>query len=77
MKHINRRPFLNHMVFDTSLAEQHRIVARVDGLRALCDRLEAGLRIAEDTRRLLLESLLNEVHPSRETARRREARAGA
>ncbi len=63
------------------LAEQHRIVARVDGLMALCDRLEAGLRVAEDTRGLLLDSLLHEVHASHETARMRDvsgvASAGA
>ena len=40
------------------LAEQHRIVAKVDELRALCDRLEAGLATGEDTRRRLLDSLL-------------------
>jgi len=43
------------------LAEQHRIVARVDELMALCDRLEASLTTADDTRRRLLDALLAEA----------------
>jgi type I restriction enzyme S subunit len=40
------------------LAEQHRIVAKVDELMALCDRLGASLAAADETRRRLLEALL-------------------
>jgi type I restriction enzyme S subunit len=40
------------------LAEQHRIVAKVDALMALCDRLEASLISGDDTRRRLLDALL-------------------
>jgi type I restriction enzyme S subunit len=40
------------------LAEQRRIVARVDALMALCDRLEASLSASEHTRRRLLDALL-------------------
>lgn len=40
------------------LAEQHRIVAKVDALMALCDRLEAALTTADTTRARLLEALL-------------------
>ena len=43
------------------LAEQHRIVAKVDELMALCDRLEATLATDDDTRRRLLDALLHEV----------------
>ncbi len=43
------------------LAEQHRIVAKADALMALCDRLEASLATADDTRRRLLEALLAEA----------------
>lgn len=43
------------------LAEQHRIVARVAELMALCDQLEASLAAADDTRRRLLEALLAEA----------------
>jgi type I restriction enzyme S subunit len=40
------------------LAEQHRIVAKVDSLMALCDRLEVSLTTAAATRRRLLDALL-------------------
>jgi len=43
------------------LAEQRHIVAKVDELMALCDRLEASLATAGDTRRRLLDSLLVEA----------------
>ena len=43
------------------LAEQHRIVAKVDALMALCDQLEASLTTAADTRCRLLEALLAEA----------------
>jgi type I restriction enzyme, S subunit len=42
------------------LAEQHRIVAKVDELMALCDRLEASLEEARTTRRRFLDALLAE-----------------
>lgn len=43
------------------LAEQQRIVAKVDELMALCDRLEASLAAAATTRARLLEALLHEA----------------
>ena len=43
------------------LAEQHRIVAKVDALMALCDRLEAALIAADTTCASLLEALLHET----------------
>jgi len=43
------------------LAEQHRIVTKVDELMALCDRLEASLEQSATTRRRLLDALLHEV----------------
>jgi len=43
------------------LAEQRRIVAKVDQLMACCDRLEAVLSTGDDTRRRLLDSLLTEA----------------
>ena len=43
------------------LAEQHRIVAKVDALMALCDRLEAALTTADTTRARLLDALLHEA----------------
>jgi type I restriction enzyme S subunit len=43
------------------LAEQHRIVTKVDALMALCDRLEANLDHTAATRRRLLDALLAEA----------------
>jgi type I restriction enzyme S subunit len=43
------------------LAEQHRIVAKVDELMALCDQLEQQLSQAEQSRRGLLETVLREA----------------
>ena len=43
------------------LAEQHRIVAKVDELMALCNRMEASLTTGDETRRRLLEALLCEA----------------
>jgi len=43
------------------LAEQHRIVAKVDALMVLCDRLEAALTTTDTTRARLLEALLHEA----------------
>jgi type I restriction enzyme S subunit len=54
------------------LAEQHRIVTKVDALMALCDRLEASLDHTAAARRLLLDALLAEALAPAE-ARDREA----
>ena len=43
------------------LAEQHRIVAKVDELMALCDQLEAQLTSTEADSRRLLEAVLHEA----------------
>ena len=43
------------------LAEQHRIVAKVGELMALCDRLDVILATDDDTRLRLLDALLHEV----------------
>ena len=43
------------------LAEQHRIVSKVDELMALCDRLEGSLTATAAARRRLLDALLAEA----------------
>ena len=43
------------------LAEQHRIVARIDELISLCDRLEASLATGDETRTRLVDSMLHEA----------------
>lgn len=51
------------------LAEQHRIVAKVDALMALCDQLETSLTTTATTRSKLLNALLHEaLEPTAETA---------
>jgi len=50
------------------LAEQHRIVAKVDELMALCDQLEQQLNQADQQRRRLLDSVLAEALGVRLTA---------
>ena len=57
---IERTDYGDFLIPLPPLAEQHRIVARVDELIALCDRLEASLTICETTNRRLLESLLQD-----------------
>ena len=56
------------------LAEQHRIVAKVDALMALCERMEGGLAATDGTRIRLLDSLLHESLGSHEA--RINGRAG-
>lgn len=55
------RPLRNFVVPLPPLAEQRRIVAKVDALTALCDRLETSLTATADTRRRLLDALLAEA----------------
>ena len=43
------------------LAEQHRIVAKVDELMALCDQVEASLTDTASIRRRLMDALLAEA----------------
>ncbi|MDT0683082.1 restriction endonuclease subunit S [Roseicyclus sp. F158] len=55
------RPLRNFMLPIPPLTEQHRIVAKVDALMALCNRLAAALTTTETTRTRLLEALLHEA----------------
>ena len=60
MAHMTKEKMEQLAVPFPPLAEQHRIVAKVDELMALCDRLEASLTKGDDTRRGLLDALLHE-----------------
>ena len=61
MPKINQGALSDIIVPIPPLAEQHRIVAKVDELMALCDRLEASLTTTDDTRSRLLNALLAEA----------------
>ena len=61
MVNLNHGILKNALLFMPPLAEQHRIVAKVDELMALCDRLEASLTISDQTRTRLLDGLLAEA----------------
>ena len=58
---VNGTALKNMLIPLPPLGEQHRIVARVDALMALCDQLEASLTTIATTRRTLLDALLHEV----------------
>ena len=56
---LNRESISNISIPLPPLAEQYRIVAKVDELMALCDRLEASLATGNDTKQRLLDALLH------------------
>ncbi len=58
---IESRDYRDFMIPLPPLAEQHRIVTRVDELMALCDQLEVSLGTVEKGRQRFLESLLREA----------------
>ncbi|CAN7290338.1 restriction endonuclease subunit S [Pararhizobium sp. LjRoot238] len=59
--HISSKQVEAAIFFLPPLAEQHRIVAQVDELMALCDQLESSLTSADETRKKLLDALLAEA----------------
>ncbi|MCY3900905.1 MAG: restriction endonuclease subunit S [Caldilineaceae bacterium] len=60
-KRVSAEFFANSPFPVPPLAEQRRIVAKVDEFMALCDRLETSLSSSVATRLLLLEALLHEA----------------
>ena len=58
---VNGTALKNMLIPLPPLAEQHRIVAKVDELMALCSRLEASLTTSNQTRTRLLEATLAEA----------------
>lgn len=64
MSHINRGPFLAKPIALPPIAEQARIVARVDELMRLCDALEAKGRLEAEQHTRLLDTLLGTLTDS-------------
>jgi type I restriction enzyme, S subunit len=60
-REISRSSFKEIQIPLPPLAEQHRIVAKVDQLMVLCDKLEASLTAAAEIRRRLLDAVLHEA----------------
>lgn len=73
MPKINQATLVSLPIPLPPLAEQHRIVAKVDELMNLCDRLEANLGTADASRRRLLDALLHEALNPVSTERAAEA----
>jgi len=61
MKNVSRAVIYELLVPLPPAAEQRRIVAKVDELMALCDRLEGQVTTAQSERRRLLEAILNQA----------------
>ena len=68
LKNINLTEFGRLSFWLPPLAEQHRIVAKVDELMSLCDQLEASLEASDQTRASLLDAVLREALSGAETA---------
>jgi type I restriction enzyme, S subunit len=64
MKNVSREQILHLVVPLPPLAEQHRIVAKVDELMALCDRLEAEQADANAAHARIIETLLGPLTQS-------------
>jgi type I restriction enzyme S subunit len=74
MKNVSRNVIYMLPVPLPPLAEQHRIVAKVDELMRLCDRLEEQLIAADTKSRGLLEAVLHQaLNDSRDTIGERSA----
>jgi type I restriction enzyme, S subunit len=78
MKNVSRSVIYELPIPLPSLAEQHRIVAKVDELMSLCDQLEAGKTELEQSRGRLVAASLHHLGASRDsgTAEDREAFRG-
>ena len=61
IKHFTGKGLAAYLFPLPPLAEQHRIVAKIDELIVLCDQLEESLSTASDTRRRLLDAILHDA----------------
>jgi restriction endonuclease S subunit len=75
---VNGTSLKNMLIPLPALAKQHRIVAKVEEMMALCDKLEASLATGDSTRTRLLDSLLAEaLAPGNENLPTEEIRLAA
>lgn len=68
MRNLNQSILLAMSIGLPPLAEQHRIVAKVDALMALCDQLEVEVGNADGIRSRLIDSLLHDLLASQEAS---------
>jgi len=61
MMHINRGPFLSHRIILPTLAEQNRIVGRLNEFMSLCAQIEANRQSREQTREALRTASLERL----------------
>jgi type I restriction enzyme S subunit len=61
IKHLTGKGLAKYIFPLPPLAEQHRIVAKVDELMTICDQLEAQLKSAQNEGRQLLEAVLHKA----------------
>ena len=61
MKNVSRAVIYGLLIPVPPLGEQRRIVAKVDELMTICDRLEEQLSTAQTERARLLEAVLHEA----------------
>ena len=61
MKNVSRPQIQSLAVALPPLTEQHRIVAKVDELMALCDQLKSRLRNAQTTQLHLADALVEQA----------------
>jgi type I restriction enzyme S subunit len=66
MKNVSREQILALPILLPPLSEQHRIVAKVDELMALCDRLEARQQDAKAAHARLVQALLDSLTQARD-----------
>jgi type I restriction enzyme S subunit len=67
-KHVNVSDIKNYVIALPPLAEQQRIVAKVDSLMALCDKLETRLQAARETAGLFAAEAVNMTISTAEVA---------
>ncbi len=61
MKNISREVMNNLPIPLPPIAEQHRIVAKIDRLMGMCDRLEESIEAAKGKQTDLLNALMSQV----------------